>query len=145
MGKIIFYEKTGCINNAKQKKILTLAGHTVQAVDLIQYPWRSDELLSFFDGLEVSQWFNPNAPKVTSGEVLPNQFNRETALQALIADHLLIKRPLMIVGNHKLVGFDEEVIDSLIGLHASTNHEIKNILKDNIIDCPRKNTGNLCD
>ena len=139
MAKIIFYEKTGCKNNTKQKKILTLTGHEVEAIDLIQHPWTKDELLSFFDGLEPKYWFNLNAPAFSEGLLEPEQFDKESAMEALLNDHILIKRPLLIIGDTKLVGFDAERIATLIGLNKEAHPSIEMMLVDITKGCPNKN------
>ena len=38
MAKVIFYEKPGCANNAKQKALLAAAGHEVEARNLLTEP-----------------------------------------------------------------------------------------------------------
>lgn len=144
MAKIQFYEKTGCINNSKQKRILSLAGHEVEAIDLIEYAWTADELLSFFEGMEVKDWFNRNAPRVSSGELLPESFDAKTAIDAMLQDHLLIKRPLLVIGDAKLLGFDKEKIDALVGIKQTAVPEIQHLMKQNLDDCPQKQ-GFVCD
>ena len=83
MANIVFFEKTGCINNTRQKRILMLAGHEVETINLLDYPWTEETLLDFFDQLEVKDWFNRNAPAVVSGAFIPEEFNRKSALEAL--------------------------------------------------------------
>jgi len=143
MAKIIFYEKTGCKNNTKQKKILTLTGHEVEAIDLIKYPWTKDELLSFFTGIEPKYWFNLNAPAFSEGLIEPEQFDEETAIEALLKDHILIKRPLLIIGDIKLVGFDVEKIATLIGINKEAHPSIEMMLVDINKGCPNKNNNGI--
>ncbi|WP_163717901.1 ArsC/Spx/MgsR family protein [Mangrovibacterium lignilyticum] len=145
MAKIMFFEKTGCINNTKQKKILTLAGHEVEAINLLHHPWTETELLSFFGLLEIKDWFNQNAPAVASGELDPESFNKESALEALLANPILIKRPLMIVGDERFVGFDPTKLDALIGIKEVENAEAQNLLSQNLSVCAQKDRGYKCD
>jgi nitrogenase-associated protein len=145
MAHITFFEKTGCINNTRQKKILTLAGHEVEAVNLLYHDWTASELLSFFDELEVKDWFNCNAPAITSGKLIPEKFDRQTALAALIREPILIKRPLMIIGRHRLVGFDTEKLDMLIGIKEVESIEAQTLLAQDLRICPQKNSGYKCD
>ena len=63
-------------------------------------------LLSFFDDLPVAQWFNRSAPAVKTGDIVPEQLDAATALALLQDDPLLIRRPLMEVGERAQVGFD---------------------------------------
>lgn len=137
MAKVTFYEKTGCINNTKQKQILTLAGHEVVAIDLVKYEWTKEELLAFFNGMEVKDWFNKNAPTVTSGATVPDKFNAEDAIEAMLNEHLLIRRPLLVINGEKLVGFDKEILDKKIGLTQKPIPQLKDLLSQNLSDCPQ--------
>lgn len=146
MAEIIFFEKTGCINNTKQKKILEAAGHNVTAINMIKYAWTEDDLLLFFSKLEVKEWFNQNAPEVQKGKVKPESFNRAQALQAMTENPILIKRPLLIIGMQTLVGFYKEYLDQLIGLKSNDKSEIASLLLENLVDCPQKAKKNVtCD
>lgn len=116
MAVVIFYEKPGCSGNARQKALLQAAGHTVQARNLLATPWQRSQLLSFFDGLPVAQWFNRNAPMVKSGEVVPEEFDEATALALFQAEPLLIRRPLLEVEGQRRVGFDAAAVHAWIGL-----------------------------
>lgn len=125
--KIRFFEKPGCTNNTKQKKMLTEAGHEVEAISLLTYPWTTDYLRPFFGSKPVAQWFNLAAPDIKSGEIDPEKFTEETALIAMIKEPLLIKRPLVETDTDRVSGFDNDVIDMLInyqdttGLHSCSN------------------------
>ena len=119
MAHIRFYEKPGCATNARQKAMLAEAGHTVEALNLLAEPWTAERLGAFFPGLPVSQWFNRASPRVRSGEVDPFKLNADTALMRLVADPLLIRRPLMEIDGWRSAGFDAAVIDRVIGLRLS--------------------------
>ena len=95
MTTITFYEKLGCVNNTKQKALLVAAGHQVIACNLLTEPWTEDRLQAFFGERPVAEWFNRAAPRVKSGEIIPEKFDANTALQLMLADPLLIRRPLI--------------------------------------------------
>ena len=116
MAKVIFYEKPGCINNAKQKALLWAAGHDVTAYNLLKTPWTVVSLRPFFGNLPVTEWFNKTAPLIKSGEVVPENLDEATALELMIQYPLLIRRPLIQVGDVCRVGFDRDKIDAWIGL-----------------------------
>jgi nitrogenase-associated protein len=118
MTHILFWEKPGCGGNAKQKAWLQSAGHTLDVRDLLSWPWTRESLLAFVGHLPVAEWFNRAAPRVKSGEVVPEQLDAEAALQVLLAEPLLIRRPLMQVGETRRVGFDPAAVDAWIGLSA---------------------------
>ena len=80
MARVIFYEKPGCRNNTKQKTLLTAAGHEVVSFNLLTQPWTIERLRSFFGDLPVTEWFNKAAPRVKSGEVMPEKMDPQRAL-----------------------------------------------------------------
>lgn len=115
-----FYEKPGCGNNTRQKQWLRTAGHTVVEHNLLTEPWTPARLRTFFGQLPVEQWFNRAAPRIKSGEVLPQQQDADSALALMLADPLLIRRPLMEVAGEPRCGFDPEAVNAWIGLAPAT-------------------------
>ena len=118
MTHITFYEKPGCGGNARQKALLLAAGHTLDVRSLLAAPWTAEALLAFLAPLPVAEWFNRAAPRLKSGEVVPEQLSAEAAMALLLAEPLLIRRPLMEAAGHRLVGFDPQQVDGLWGLTA---------------------------
>jgi nitrogenase-associated protein len=116
MATIVFYEKPGCTGNAQQKQLLTTAGHTVVARNILTEPWTAERLRTFFADRPVADWFNRNAPRVKSGEVTPESFGADAALALLVAEPLLIRRPLMEIDARRLAGFDPDTVHREIGL-----------------------------
>ncbi len=116
MAVVTFYEKTGCSGNARQKKLLAASGHEIVARDLRHTAWTNTALLDFFAGIPVAQWFNRAAPAIKSGEIVPEELDEPTALALLRDNPLLIRRPLLQVGDEKKVGFDATAIHTWIGL-----------------------------
>ncbi|UCV24375.1 MULTISPECIES: thioredoxin domain-containing protein [Azonexaceae] len=116
MAVVTFYEKPGCKGNLRQKTLLAAAGHTVQAKSLKTEAWTADRLLAFLGKLPISLWFNPAAPDIKSGEIVPENLGFEDALHLLLENPLLIRRPLMEIGEERLVGFDIAAVDAWIGL-----------------------------
>jgi nitrogenase-associated protein len=80
--------------------------------------WTAESLRLFFKDRPVAEWFKRTAPRVKSGEVIPEQLDAETALSLMLNDPLLIRRPLIQVGDSREIGFDVEAIDDWIGLKA---------------------------
>lgn len=116
MALITFYTKSGCATSAKQIDLLQRSGHRVEVCDLLAHPWQADELTAYFGDLPVKRWFNPNSPRVKSGEIDPAAHDRDAALALMLADHLLIRRPLMQSGNGRMCGFDPAVVHAWVGL-----------------------------
>lgn len=110
MVTLTFFEKPGCANNTAQRRWLAERGVTVAAVDLLNHPWSERELLAYFAALPVADWFNRSAPPIKSGALVPEQLSRAEALRLLIAQPLLIRRPLLRMGEVCRVGFDGAAI-----------------------------------
>ena len=119
MATVVFYEKPGCASNARQKTLLAAAGHTVLARSVLTEKWNAQRLRAFFDALPVAEWFNANAPRIKSGEVRPDALDEVAALGLMLADPLLIRRPLMDVDGQRRAGFDPEVVHTWIGLASA--------------------------
>jgi len=137
MATIVFYGKPTCGNNAKQRAILAEAGHSVVLRDLLIEPWTPEILRSFFGSRPVSEWFNPASPRVKSGEIDPRAQNIVQALTLMLADPLLIRRPLMDCNGHRMAGFDLTEVDRLVGLPPEQD------LTRDMQTCKRKDGG--CD
>jgi nitrogenase-associated protein len=133
MAKIDFYEKPGCINNTKQRKMLEMYGHEVEVISLLTHSWTETSLRAFFGNMPVVEWFNPAAPRIKKGEVIPHAMSEQSALEAMIHDPLLIRRPLIEVGEIKIAGFDNELVSTLL-----QHHDVSGVLH-----CP--SLSNSCD
>ena len=119
MAHLVFFEKPGCGGNAKQRALLEAAGHTLDRRNLLTAHWTRERLLDDLAPLPVAQWFNRAAPRIKSGEIVPEQLDAEAALQALLAEPLLIRRPLMLrEDGARLVGFDTAEVERFVGLGA---------------------------
>lgn len=116
MAQVTFYEKPGCGGNLRQREMLLAAGHVLAVRDLLTEPWTPESLRPFFGASPVASWFNPLAPAVRDRHIDPGSFDEPTALQALIDSPILIRRPLMQVGNERLCGFDPPQVHAWIGL-----------------------------
>ncbi len=135
MTEIVFYEKPGCINNTRQKRLLAWSGHNVEARDLLAEAWSPATLRPYFGARPVAEWFNRASPRVKSGEVVPERLGETEALALMCADPLLIRRPLMAALGRCECGFDEALVSAWVGLQQS----------DPIgEECPRKDGAN-CD
>ncbi len=115
MAHVTFWEKPGCGTNARQKLALANAGHTLDVRSLLTEPWTAERLKDFFGATPVATWFNPAAPKVKSGEVKPEVVEAEAAIALMLAEPLLIRRPLVEVEGARCAGFDREPVTSLLG------------------------------
>ncbi|WP_026607457.1 ArsC/Spx/MgsR family protein [Methylocapsa acidiphila] len=138
MAHIIFYEKPGCANNARQKRLLEAAGHSLSVRDMLTEPWTAERLRDFFGDRPVAEWFNRAAPRVKSGAVEPERLDAERAIALMLDEPLLIRRPLMEVEGERSVGFDPDHVDAWIGLSAPSVQGV------DLETCRRPTTAPAC-
>ncbi|MBP2298156.1 ArsC/Spx/MgsR family protein [Azospirillum picis] len=138
MAEVVFYEKPGCGGNARQKAMLEQAGHRVIARDLLSEEWTPATLRPFFGNRPVAEWFNRAAPAVKSGEVVPEAMDEAAALAAMVARPLLVRRPLMRVGDRRECGFDTSLVDAWIGLGGAAGQgPMEGCLRPDMPPCPK--------
>jgi len=116
MAHVTFWGKPGCAGNARQMALLRASGHALDVRDLRAEPWTADRLRPFFGDTPVAVWFNTSAPKVKRGEVQPETLTEADAMALLLAEPLLIRRPLLQCGEMTIAGFDPGLIAARIGL-----------------------------
>jgi nitrogenase-associated protein len=88
---VVFYGKPGCVTNARQQALLCALGHRLEVRDLLQEHWTAGRLRPFFGTRPVADWFNPTAPRIKSGEVLPAALD-EAAARALVKQSCSLAR-----------------------------------------------------
>jgi len=127
MAIVEFYEKPGCVNNARQKKLLQAAGHEVIEHNLMAEPWDSETLKRYFGDKPITEWFNYGAKAMKLGLIFPECLTESQALRLLAADPALIRRPLLRVGDRYEAGFDPALLNDWIGLDAqgATQQELE--------------------
>ena len=130
MPVIVFYEKPGCINNNKQKKLLIAAGYHLQVKNLLSESWDPEVLRQFFGSLPVNEWFNQSAPAVKNNELDIHNLTESEALALMQKDPILIRRPLMQLDDIYKVGFDQNILQELLGVEE----QVKNL---DLETCPR--------
>jgi len=135
MAHVVFYEKPGCGGNARQKALLSESGHYVEPRNLLAEKWSEMALMAFFGSRPVAEWFNRASPRVRSGEVAPDALEGPQALALMLADPLLIRRPLLQVEDRREVGWDEALVDAWIGLKRGTGVAE---------GCPKQNSDHRC-
>ncbi|WP_420132366.1 ArsC/Spx/MgsR family protein [Rhodopseudomonas sp.] len=116
MSQVIFYEKPGCVGNARQKALLIASGHELDVRNLLAEPWTAETLRPFFGDRPIPQWFNASAPKIKAGAIDLAALDENAALALMIAEPILIRRPLIQSGDRREAGFDQAAIDAWLGL-----------------------------
>ncbi|MGO3927725.1 ArsC/Spx/MgsR family protein [Rhodopseudomonas pseudopalustris] len=119
MAKVVFYEKPGCVGNARQKALLIASGHELEVRNLLSETWTPETLRPFFGSKPIPEWFNASSPKVKAGAIDLAALTENSALAMMIEDPLLIRRPLMQAGDRRESGFDQTLVDAWIGLRPT--------------------------
>jgi len=104
--QVIFYEKRGCSGNARQKALLDEHGVTFEVRSLLDTPWDVPTLESFFQGLTPKEMLNPFAPQLKDGTFKVEDYTKESLIEKMVKEPILIRRPLLHIGDVKLCGFD---------------------------------------
>lgn len=137
MTAVVFYEKPGCLTNARQKALLRAHGCELSVRDLLSEPWTGARLQTFLDKLPVAHWFNPSAPRIKSGEIDPAALDRHAALALLLSDPLLIRRPLLDTEFGKAAGFDDPGMLKALGVYEAVAAVHKTCAQQpHGMDCP---------
>ena len=92
---LIFWEKPGCVGNNRQKFLLRKQGIGLQVRNLLTTVWTPDSLRPFFASKPVSEWFNLSAPEIKSGKINRHSVSENEALALMVAEPVLICRPLL--------------------------------------------------
>ena len=112
--QVIFYEKRGCSGNARQKALLDEHGVTFEVRSLLDTPWDVPTLESFFQGLTPKEMLNPFAPQLKDGTFKVEDYTKESLIEKMVKEPILIRRPLLHIGDVKLCGFDIPKLNFLL-------------------------------
>ncbi|MFT3931169.1 MAG: ArsC/Spx/MgsR family protein [Spongiibacteraceae bacterium] len=138
MSQFIFYEKPGCATNSRQKWLLKNAGVEFETRSLLAEKWTLDRLHVFFSDMPVAQWFNRAAPRIKSGEVIPENLSAPQALALMVAEPLLIRRPLLQIGEWHAVGFDWNVIAAQLDIDSQSKAVLEKSVDGVLEGCSHK-------
>lgn len=126
-----FYEKVGCINGGKQKNILQAAGNELNCIDILAFPWTKEALLPFVEGKTPDEMMNSTAPAIKKGDIRPAELSFNQAVAMMVADPILIKRPLIVVDEMYIQGFNDPRLKSYLGSWDG---------REDVITCPNLKT-----
>ena len=111
-------------------------GHTFIAHSLLTTELNVATLRYFFGDLPINEWFNLSAPRIKNGEISPDDFDENTALDAMVEEPLLIRRPLIEAEGELACGFDNALVRKLLGEDTDVS---------NLQTCPNTAQWNNCD
>jgi len=136
MAHLTFWGKPGCAGNAKQIALLRASGHELDVRDLRSEAWTDGRLRPFFGDTPVADWFNRSAPRVKRGELRPETLTQAEALTMLMAEPLLIRRPLLECDGKTIAGFDPGLIAAWIGLASGLPSVGEGCPRPDLPSCP---------
>jgi nitrogenase-associated protein len=114
MTKVIIYQKSDCAGAPRQKTFLSEAGYDIETRDLLAEHWTPAGLRGYFTDRPVIEWFDPQAAKVLSGAVKPENANPQQALVMMMMDPSLIRGPLVKLDGRFASGLDDEELQAFI-------------------------------
>jgi len=126
--KVIFYEKTGCSGNERQKKLLQTNGIGFETKSILDTKWNEETLNSFFKNLDIEEIVNKFAPAIKNKEIDLSTISKEKLIKLMCINPILIKRPLLEIGENKICGFDIEQINSLLRSNICESVQISTCL-----------------
>jgi len=128
--RVIFYEKTGCAGNQRQKKVLISQGIKFEVRSLLDTTWDARSLSDFFEDLPKTQIVNESAPKIKNNEIDVDTLSKDELISLMCKDPILIKRPLLEIDEEKVCGFDIEKINQILNSKIDETLEIPTCLSD---------------
>lgn len=87
-------------------------------------PWDVSTLTSFFQNLTSKEMLNPFAPQLKDGSFKPEDYTKESLIEKMVQEPILIRRPLMQIGDVKLCGFDIARLNLLLHVKMPTPQHI---------------------
>lgn len=136
MNELVFYEKPGCVGNARQQAVLARHGVRFLVQDLSTKAWTVDSLRPFFGDAPVAAWFNTTSPRVRSGEVPIDRLDERQAISLMLEDPLLIRRPLLRLGPLCQSGFVDGPVLAALGIRLPDGGDLQ--------ACPRDRSAADC-
>lgn len=125
---IIFYEKTGCAGNSRQKKVLKSFGIRFEVKSLLETNWDIVTLEPFFKNIDKTKIVNLSAPKIKNNDIDISFFTKNELIKMMCDDPILIKRPLIQIDQHYICGFDIKMINDILNTSIKENIQIPTCL-----------------
>ena len=131
---IIFYEKRGCSGNARQKELLKKHGISFETRSLLDTSWTKESLSTLFENLTPQEMLNPFAPQVKEGRFDVNAYSKKALIEKMMEEPILIRRPLLHIGEVKLCGFDIEKLNALLHVKMPSPKNINACLSSDVCE-----------
>ena len=94
--------------------MLLQAGLAFSERDFFSNPFKRNELSDLLKGKEVSYYFSWRSPSFKKLGQDKDSLNEEDMIELMLAEPRLIKRPLIRVNDHLVIGSDKSALSDLI-------------------------------
>jgi Spx/MgsR family transcriptional regulator len=113
MSKVTFYYKKGCSACNKTLKFLETIGHEVDRRDLDEYPPPRSLLETHIDAKNVKAYLNTRSTAYRDHGLKDDPPTKKGAIELMMRDPNLIKRPITVKGKRAVFGYDEKELKDL--------------------------------
>ncbi|MGF1572725.1 MAG: arsenate reductase family protein [Sumerlaeia bacterium] len=113
MAKVTFYYKPKCQTCKKTQLYLEELGHELDLRDLEQYPPPRSLLETHIDAKNVKAYLNVYSTAYRDHGLKDDPPTKKGAIELMMRDPGLIKRPVTVKGKSAVFGFDEQALKDL--------------------------------
>jgi arsenate reductase len=113
--KVRFYHKATCVTCRRAKELLLGQGANLEERDLVRQPLSEAEIDALIGSDDHRKYLRPKHPLYRERRMNESPPSRAEAVRLMAADPNLIHRPLAIAGGDRVIGFDREALQALVG------------------------------
>ncbi len=113
MAKVTVYHKPKCNTCKKAIKLLQELGHDLDLRDLEDYPPPRSLLETHIDAKNVKAYLNVHSQAYKDHGLKDDPPTKKGAIELMMRDPNLIKRPVIVKGKRAVFGYDEQGIKEL--------------------------------
>jgi len=113
MAKVTFYYKPRCSTCMRALKLLESLGHDLDLRDLDEYPPPRSLLETHIDAKNVKAYLNTRSAAYRDHGLKDDPPTKKGAIELMMRDPNLIKRPITVKGKVAVFGYDEQALREL--------------------------------
>lgn len=113
MAKVTVYYKPKCQTCRKTTKLLESLGHELDLRDLDDYPPPRSLLETHIDAKNVKLYLNTRSAAYRDHGLKDDPPTKKGAIELMMRDPNLIKRPITVRGKQAVFGYDEKALREL--------------------------------
>ncbi len=102
------YGKSTCTTCRDAKSYLLKLGAEFDWRDYGKHPFSAAELKTLFGRRKVEEFINPRSTPYRNLDLAGSKLSKSEALELLLEEVNLLKRPLLVVGSEYVFGFDRK-------------------------------------